>query len=193
MRSLVILCCGFVFLMMAGIEVQGQKKEDLPKFLKNLTAKDPKDRIDACQGIAEIGELKKVYAKDAVDPLCNVLRKDDDAKVRQAAAAALGRIEADAEKATPALIGGLKDKDPGVQAASANAIAAIGSGAKAAGPVLKELNDQAKAEAAKAREEATKAKADGDKDKERIARQKAQAAQQIFQATNAALKSIGGQ
>ena len=113
--------------------------------------------------------------------------------VRQAAAVTLGRIDADAEKATPALIQGLKDKDPKVQAGSANAIAVIGPGAKAAAPILKELNDTAKAEAAKAREEQTKAKTDGDKDKEKAARAKGQAAGEILRSTGAALKSIGAQ
>src|SRR5262249_49119568 len=147
------------------------------QHVKNLTAKDAKDRIAACVGIADIGELKKVLAKDAVDPLCKVLQQDADAKVREAAAAALGRIEADAGKATPALIQGLKDKERPVQIASANALGAIGSGAKDAVPLLKELNEQAKTEAGKAREEQAKAKADGDKEKEKIARDKAGAAQ----------------
>jgi HEAT repeat protein len=176
---------------MAAVEAQTAKKEELAQHIKNLSAKDAKDRIAACDGIAAIGELKKVLAKDAVDPLCGVLQKDEDAKVRQAAAAALGRIEADAAKATPALITGLKDKERPVQIASANALAALGSGAKDAVPLLRELAEQAKAEGAKAREEQAKAKADGDKEKEKIARAKAGAAGQMQQATVNALKSIG--
>lgn len=193
MRRLVLLGLGCIILASAGIDARGQKKEDLPKFLKELTAKDPKDRIAACDGIGAIGELKKVYAKDAVGPVCEVLRKDADAKVRQAAAATLGRIDADAAQATPALIQGLKDGDAGVKAASATALGALGPGAKDAVPLLKELNDQAKADAAKAREEQTKAKTDGDKAKEKAAREKGQAAGTLLRATGQALKSIGGQ
>src|SRR5262245_39468550 len=192
MRRLVFLGLGFLILVSAGIDARGQKKEDLPRYIKELTAKEPKDRIAACDGIGAIGELKKVYAKDAVDPLCDVLRKDADAGVRKAAAATLGRIEADAVKATPALIQGLKDADSNVKVASATSLAAIGPGAKDAAPILKELNDQAKTDAAKAREEQTKAKADGDKAKEKTARDKGQAAGAILRATNEALKSIGG-
>jgi hypothetical protein len=194
MSRLAVLVFGFVGLLcLTTGTVQAQKKEDLPRYIKGLTAKDAQERIAACEGIGAIGELKKVYAKDAVEPLCNVLRTDADAKVRQTAAATLGRIEADAAKATPALIQGLKDKERPVQIASANALAALGPDAKEAVPVLKELAEQAKAEAAKAREEQTKAKADGDKEKEKLARAKAGAAQQMLQATGNALKSLGGQ
>src|SRR5262245_42291047 len=171
--------------------VEAQSPKDLPKYIKNLTAKDPQDRIAACEGIGAIGEVKKVLAKDAVDPLCDVLRKDDDAKVRTAAAVALGKIEADATKATPALIQGLKDKERPVQIASANALGYIGPGAKEAVPLLKELAEAAKAEAAKAREEQAKAKTDGDKEKEQLARRKGQAAGQMLQATGGALQRIG--
>ena len=177
-----VLSCGLV---------EAQSPKDLPKYIKNLTAKDAQERIAACEGIATIGEIKKVLAKDAVDPLCDVLRKDDDAKVRTAAATALGRIEADASKATPALIQGLKDKERPVQVASATALGYLGSGAKEAVPLLKELAEQAKAEAAKAREEQAKAKTDGDKEKERLARAKGQAAGQMLQAAGGALQRIG--
>jgi HEAT repeat protein len=193
MRRFAVLCLGCLFLGLALAEAQTAKKEDIAKYIKSLTAKDPQERIAACEGISAIGELKKVYATDAVDPLCAVLQKDDDAKVRLAAATALGRIEADPAKATPALIQGLRDKERGVQAASANTLGILGPGAKAAVPVLRELADQAKVEAAKAKEEQAKAKADGDKDKEKQARAKAGAAQQILQSTGGALRSITGQ
>lgn len=192
MRRLVLLGLGLVMLAAVGIDAHGQKKEDLPRYIKDLTAKEPKDRVAACAGIGAIGELRKVYAKDAVDPLCDVLRKDADATVRRAAAAALGQISADAVKATPALIQGLKDADNNVKVASATSLAVIGPGAKEAAPTLKELNDAAKAEAAKAREEQTKAKTDGDKAKEKAARDKGQAAGNLLRATGEALKNIGG-
>ncbi|MBY0526008.1 MAG: HEAT repeat domain-containing protein [Gemmataceae bacterium] len=190
MNRLVVLGLGCLFVTFGAVEAQGPKKDDVPKFIKSLTAKDAKERLEAVEGIAKIGELKKVYAKEAYTPLANVVRKDDDGKVREAAAQALGRIDADASIATPALIEGLKDKERAVQIASANSLGALGKGAADAIPALKELADKAKEELAKAKEDQAKAKAGEDKEKEKLARARAQQAQQMLQAVGGALKSI---
>lgn len=72
MARFAVLAFGCLFLILNLLEAQSPK--DLPKYIKNLTAKDPQERIAACEGIGAIGEVKKVLAKDAVDPLCDVLR-----------------------------------------------------------------------------------------------------------------------
>jgi HEAT repeat protein len=192
MKRLVMLVTGCLVLGLSGAHGQTPKKSDLPKFMKNLTASDAKERIAAIDGIAKIGELKKIYAKDAIDPLCNMLRKDNDAGVRAAAATALARVDADPEKAVPALIEGLKDKDRNVIIASANAVGAMGKAAADAIPLLKEHNDKARADQTAAKAEQAKAKADGDKEKEKLARAKGQQAQQMAQAAGGALRAIAG-
>jgi HEAT repeat protein len=191
MKRLTVLALGCFFLAVPSADAQKAKKEDLAKFVKQLNAKDAKERIAACEGIAEIGELKKAFAKDAYEPLANVVRKDSDAGVRAAAASALGRIDADPVKAVPALIEGLKDKERNVQVASAGALGALGSGAKDAIEPLTALNKEARDEQAKAREELDKARKDGDKEKAKLAQAKANAIGQLVQTTGQALQSIG--
>jgi len=192
MKRLTVLVVGCFFLVAPAADAQKAKKEELGKFIKQLAAKDAKERVAACEGIAEIGELRKIFAKDAYEPLANVVLKDGDAGVRAAAAAALGRIDAAPEKAVPALIEGLKDKDRNVQLASAGALGALGKGAKAATEQLTLLNKEAREEQTKAREELDKFRKDGDKEKAKLAQARANAIGQLVQATGAALNSIAG-
>lgn len=192
MKRLTVLVLGCFFLVAPAADAQKAKKEELGKFIKQLNAKDAKERIAACEGIAEIGELKKIFAKDAYEPLASVVRKDGDAGVRAAAASALGRIDADPDKAVPALIEGLKDKDRNVQLAAAGALGALGTGAKAASEQLTILNKEAREEQAKAREELDKFRKDGDKEKAKLAQARANAIGQLVQATGQALQSIAG-
>lgn len=192
MKRLTVLVLGCFFLAVPAADAQKAKKEEIAKYIKQLGAKDAKERIAACEGIAEIGELKKVFAKDAYEPLASVVRKDSDAGVRAAAAAALGRIDADPDKAVPALIEGLKDKERNVLLAAANALGALGPGAKDAIEQLTTLNKEARDEQAKFNEERKKLLESGDKEKAKIAQGKAQAAGQLAQATGNALRSISG-
>jgi len=194
MKRLVVLVLtlGCFVWAVSSADAQKVKKGDIVRFLKELESKDTKERLAAIDGIARLGELKKVYAKDAYTPLASLVRKDPEAEVRAAAALALGRIDADPEIATPALIDGLKDKERRVIIASANACGALGPGAKAAAPILKELTDQANEERAKAKEEQAKYTADGDKEKAKLAQQRGQQAQQLAQATGNALRSVAG-
>jgi HEAT repeat protein len=191
MKRLIVLALGCFFLAAPAADAQKAKKEDLAKYIKQLGAKDAKERTAACEGIAEIGELKKIFAKDAYEPLANVVRKDGDAGVRAAAAAALGRIDADPEKAVPALMEGLKDKNRNVQSACATALGALGPGAKAAVEPLTQLNKEAREEQTKAREELDKARKDGDKEKAKLAQAKANDIGLLVTATGQALQSIG--
>jgi HEAT repeat protein len=112
--------------------------------------------------------------------------------VRAKAAEALGRIDADPAKAVPALIEGLKDKERNVQVASANALGALGPGAKDAVDALKELSKEAREEQEKAKEEQAKFTKDGDKEKAKLAQNRAQNAQRLNQATTQALRNIAG-
>jgi HEAT repeat protein len=122
-------------------------KADLPKFMDNIKSKDPKTRIDGCKGIGALGRLKKSYTLECAKPLREMLKKDDDAKVRAAAAGALGAIDPDEPDAVKSLISALKeDKDKAVRAAAAQGLGLMGRKAKEAIPALKEAAAEAKAD-----------------------------------------------
>ncbi|MBY0526007.1 MAG: HEAT repeat domain-containing protein [Gemmataceae bacterium] len=177
MKRLVVLGVACLFLGLGVTEAQGQKKDDLPKFLKGLMAKDAKERIEACQGLGKLGALKKAYGKDGWAPLAEILGKDEDPKVRTEAAKAIGQMDADAEVVVPALKKAVEsDKDRGVQIASANALAAIGPAAKDALSALREAADKAKKDLADAGDD----------------KAKANAAKQMLKALTAAIKAVGG-
>lgn len=193
MKRLVGLVLGCLFL---GLNIAGAEppnKKDLPKFIKELGAKDAKARIAAIENIAEIGEIKAVYAKDAVTPLGDVLMKDDDAKVREAAAKALPRIDADPEKAAPALIERIKnEKDRAVLEAAITSAGYFGKAAAEAMPRIKEINDEYREEQQKFNAEAKKLQDDGEREKAQQARGKAQNAGRMVQACTMAMRSIAG-
>jgi HEAT repeat protein len=192
MKRAVVL--GVVCLFLADGVSRGQqvpKKEDVPQLIKDLSAKDAKARLAACQGLGLLGQVKASYVRPAINQLCDVAKKDSDVKVRAEAVTALGLIDPDPEKAAPVLLGALKeDKDQGVQMAAVTALGNLGPGAKDALPLLKEINDKYRAEQAKAREERTKYLKDGDKEKAKAAQQREQAAGRWTQATGIAIKAI---
>lgn len=130
------------------LTAQTPKKEEMPKFI--ATAKDKNksasDRIAAVRNIARLGRLKASYAKDAVEPLIMMVKKEDDSKVRAEAALALGAIDPEEKEAVTTLIDVLKDEktDKGVRAACVTALGTLGGKSKDAIPVLKEVQAMAK-------------------------------------------------
>src|SRR5262245_24870602 len=104
MKRLVALTAGCLLLSLGFVSAEGQKKEEAAKFVKNLKDKDEKSRIAACKGLAEIGRLKAAYAKEAVEPLTTMVRKDDSAKVRAEAANTLGVIDPEEYKGVVAAL-----------------------------------------------------------------------------------------
>ncbi len=112
-------------------------KEDAPKLIKNLNDKDARVRLEAAEGLAHIGALKPIHAREGVGPLCDVARKDTDAQVRAAAASTLGELRLEPEKVVPVLCQVVKeDKDSAVQLAGINALGSFGRAARAARPIL---------------------------------------------------------
>ena len=77
----------------------------------------------------------------AVPALIETLRKDKEAEVRSAVAAALGAIGSDARSAVPTLISALEDKETEVRVNAIDALSEIGPEAKTAGNALKKLQD----------------------------------------------------
>ncbi len=119
------------------------KKEDVPKYMKQLlTAQSAADRAKAAEMLGRRGTISVKDVEDAVEPLKKTLQKDIDAKVRAAAALALGEIHLQPEETVPILIDKLKtDTSMDVKLASATALGLYGPEAKNA---LQPLRDLAK-------------------------------------------------
>lgn len=190
MKRLVVLGLAGLFLSVGQADAQS-KKAEVEKFIKELNAKDAKQRLGAVEGIGKIGQLKAIYAISAVTPLCGVVEKDGDAKVRAAAAMALGQIDADPTKAVPVLIKVLEsDKDRAVQLNAIGALGYLGAGSKEALPLLKKIFTETKAQADKYRQEMRAAQKDGDKKKAQEANQKGRPFQDMSRAANDAMRAI---
>jgi hypothetical protein len=114
------------------------KKEDVPKLIKELKSGSVKARIAAADDLGHLGAIRADYTRPAVPVLLEVVARDTDAKVRAAAAKAIGRMAADPKDAVPVLTEALKDKAPAVRIAAATALGQLGPDAKDALPALKE-------------------------------------------------------
>lgn len=101
-------------------QIESATEEHKKESIEAVTqARDPADRIKAVEWLAVQREpqLVAVAAKALADP---------DAKVREATARALWRIEKHAEPARPQLVAALEDADPNVVAQAAGALQALG-------------------------------------------------------------------
>ncbi len=125
--------------MAGGIGIP--KKEDVPKYLKQLkTSPVAADRARAAEMLGKRGGINANDVEAAIEPLKKSLEKDIDAKVRAAAALALGNIHSDAEGIVPILIDRLKnDSAMNVKMATVVALGQYGPSAKDAVPPLREL------------------------------------------------------
>lgn len=99
---------------------------------KLLTDKVPAVKVRAALVLGRIGTA----AKPIIGGLVDLLRKDQVAEVRRAAATALGEIVTDSAEAIAALGATLKDRDLETRRVVAEALAAIGPPAKDAVPGL---------------------------------------------------------
>jgi HEAT repeat protein len=160
MKRFVALTVGCLLLGTGIVQAQGSKKEEAAKAVKSLKDKDEKSRISACQKLADIGKLKAAYAKDAVEPLTSLVRKDDSAKVRAEAANTLGVIDPEEYKPViEALAEAVKeDKDNGVHQAAITALGSLGGKSKDALPVLVEEQDKYKKQIEDAKDDKNKIK-----------------------------------
>lgn len=111
---------------------------------KELRSPNPMARRDAAFALGKLGS----YGADGVDDLIQLVKKDQDKRVREAAAFALGEICKESLRAAghadllPALKGALKDKEPLVRRSAAFALGSLGTdGAAAARDVEAALDD----------------------------------------------------
>jgi HEAT repeat protein len=138
--GLSLFLCSVSFVLAGGIGLP--RKEDVPKYLKQLQSSQvAADRAKAAEMLGKRGGINANDVEDAIDPLKKSLQKDIDAKVRAAAARALGNIHPDAEGTVDLLIERLKnDSSMDVKMASVVALGQYGPEAKDALPALKDLS-----------------------------------------------------
>jgi HEAT repeat protein len=193
MRWLVVLGLGCLFLALGLADAQTPKKTDVPGFIKQLSDKDARVRLSGIKGINEVGTVKAVYVKDAVEPLVAILKKDGDAKCRAEAATTLGAIDPEEHKsAVETLMIALKDdKQEGVQRACIVGLGSLGAKAKDALPILQTMAKDMRDVEKKAREELAEAK--DDQAKAKIARAKVVNVQLKPRDIGQAVKNIASQ
>ena len=125
-RTLILAFClaaapafGFLEKFIDG-QIEKQSAEWKRETLETLAkGEDPKERVKAAEWLSGRKDPESIAA------LAGAL-SDPDAKVRQAAASGLWRIEKAAEPARPQLMKALDDADPNVVAKVAGALQAIG-------------------------------------------------------------------
>lgn len=144
MKTLSLLALGGLLALAVVAAASDVKKEDVPKLLKELKSGVPKTRATAAEDLGHLGAIRAEDTKPAVPLLLEMARKDSDAKVREAAAKALGRMGADPKEAVPVLTEALKkDKVMAVRVAAARALGQLGPDAKDAVPTLREVQQAA--------------------------------------------------
>ena len=134
---------GSVSILLAGGGL-GPKKEDVPKFMKQLTSSSGTERAKAAEMLGKRGGINSDDVMDAVEPLKKLLDTDKEAKVRSAAARALGLIQADPAGTVPLLIQHLKSdkEDKEVRMSTVVALGQYGPDAKDALPPLRDYLKQ---------------------------------------------------
>jgi hypothetical protein len=140
MRRLIVFSTLVGILAITSTAAQSPKVEDVPKnigLLKNSSS--AKDRAFAAEELGRRGAIRLADVKEAFEPLREAVKKDSDANVRRAAAAALGKIAPEADKTVPVLTEALKDKSVIVKMAAATSLGQFGEDAKSALPALREL------------------------------------------------------
>lgn len=137
-RTAAILALGFGLALTTW--AHAGKEEDAAKYTKELKSSgNVKVKIEAATKIGELGQIKKSWAAEAVPYLIKAC-KDDDKKLRAAAAEALGKVDPPPEsKAIETLIDLVKnDKELSVQQAAARGLGHMGPAAREAVPTLRE-------------------------------------------------------
>ena len=138
--GLMVVLGSMSLLLAEGVGIP--KREDVPKYLKMLqTSQVAAERAKAAEMLGKRGGINANDVEVAVEPLKKTLQKDIDAKVRAAAARALGDIRPEDTAGTvKILIDRLKnDSAMDVKMASVVALGQFGGDAREALPDLREL------------------------------------------------------
>lgn len=154
MRFAQLLGLGIFFCSISLVLAQGigvPKKEDVPKYLTQLKgSNNAADRAKAAEMLGKRGSINADDVAGAVEPLKTALSKDKDARVRAAAARALGIILPEAKETVPLLVDKLKnDESQDVKMATVVSLGLYGPDAKEALPKLREMMAKFDTKAAK--------------------------------------------
>lgn len=129
-----------VLLLAPAALVAETKDEQVKRYLADLKSQDVKVRETAMEELGKLGQLRASYGRPAIPYLVEGL-KDKDARIRAAAALALGRVDPEADQAVEPLLGLVKNEkeDLAVRRAAILGLAALGEKAKDAVPTLRTL------------------------------------------------------
>jgi HEAT repeat protein len=156
MKRLMVLVLGCSLLVLGAWDggVFGQKdkgglnipkKEELPKLIEQLKDKDANARMRAATLLGNFGQIQAKPVAGAVSTLLTIVKSDENADCRRAAADAIGKIASDPKGMVPVLVEALKnDKEFSVKIAAANALGTMGPEGKSAIPALQEAQAIAK-------------------------------------------------
>src|SRR5947208_2250834 len=143
MKKLVAIGMLAVFLGTVSLALASKEDEAKKATMILKTSKDTSAKVQACIDIGNLGLIKKSYAADAL-PYLVAACKEKDAKLRAAAAEALGKVDPPEEiKAVDLLTDMAKnDKDNGARVAAMRGLGAMGQAAKSALPTLREITSK---------------------------------------------------
>lgn len=137
---LAILMTGLFMLAALPDLLAASRDKDAQRYIQILrTSRDPVAVAKALEELGKLGQVHKPLAAPAIPDMLVAL-KNPDAKVRAAAATAIGMVDAEAKDVVPELIKLLKDSDESVQVAAAKGLGAMGNEAKSAQKELRELS-----------------------------------------------------
>ena len=132
---------GFAFLLALGLMLlagyddlmAANKAEEAKKLIELLKkTKDAKVKAETLEELGKLGQVQYKYVEDGIPLMFDGL-KDQDAKVRAAAAVAIGRVGPDNSDTVEKLTDLLKnDKEESVKVAAAQGLGALGARAKEA-------------------------------------------------------------
>jgi len=127
----------FVFVSLA----EANKEEDAQKLISMLkTTKNVSEKIDAAKELGNIGQINKKYVKDAIPLLIEFCKDKKSADLRAASAEALGKCDPAPETGAVDVLTEMvkNDSEMKVKQAAARGLAAMGTSAKEALPVLRD-------------------------------------------------------
>lgn len=129
-----------VSLLLAGGGISTPKKEDVPKYMKQLGSTSAAERAKAAEMLGKRASISVSDVEDAVEPLKKLFDKDKDARVRSAAARALGFTQMDAAGVVPLFIEHLnsESEEKDVKMSVVVALGQYGPDAKDAVPSLRD-------------------------------------------------------
>lgn len=137
-----LFALGFLALSLGTVSLAFASKQDeaikATQILK--TSKDTAAKIQAAIDIGDIGQIKKSYAADAI-PCLILCCKDKDAKLRGAAAEALGKVDPPEESKAVEILTEMAKSDTStdVKVSAVKGLGSMGPTAKSALPTLREI------------------------------------------------------